>query len=188
MELDSGNIALIIAAIIVIALLAMLLYWLSTGRQKSAINSTNEQSIQPLIEQNVQHFTVEQKNNIPTEKPTALFTLYKFFKDTCVHCNNFKPVWDELAAKMVNNDIINIVEIDVTNPENEQLVFYYNVEGLPTVILVTPNSIVEYPGNRTLQDLENFIESNIQAFMNNSTSQTPNNQFVINDEYIPLGN
>lgn len=85
------------------------------------------------------------------------YTLYYFFNPSCGYCRQFDPVWRHLVNKYKNYQKLKFSAIDATKSENEHLAFYYNVNAYPTIILVTPDKNVEYEGNRTPEDLDNFI-------------------------------
>ena len=52
-------------------------------------------------------------------------------------------------------------EIDGSLNSNANLMFYYNVTKYPTVILVMPKRNVEYVGDRSGQNLYQFVERSI---------------------------
>ena len=49
--------------------------------------------------------------------------------------------------------------------KNENLAFYYNISAYPTIILVTPNRNIEYSGDRTVEDLQQFVIKHINENM-----------------------
>jgi thiol-disulfide isomerase/thioredoxin len=87
--------------------------------------------------------------------------LYYFYHPRCQHCVRFMPTWKELAEKLSNLHQLTTKMINVSDPVNENLVFYYNVTAYPTIILVTGNGNIEYNGDRTIIDLYRFVSSNI---------------------------
>jgi thiol-disulfide isomerase/thioredoxin len=101
----------------------------------------------------------------PTTQPESPFILYYFYSPTCDHCKQFSPVWNELVNALQNTKNITIRAVDATKPENENLAFYYNVTGYPTVVLVTPDKkSIEYTGDRSYNDLYQFVESNLSKY------------------------
>lgn len=113
------------------------------------------------------------------------FTLYYFYSPHCVHCQKFEPAWRQVAENIKQLKSLAVKKIDVTSSENENLAFYYNITGYPTVILVTPNRNIEYTGNRSPQDLMQFIASNINEYApDNQYAQ--DNQYVHDNQYSPL--
>lgn len=97
-------------------------------------------------------------SSIPPKKPPHI--LYYFFHPTCGYCRSFAPEWANLKRALGNSNQISLVDIDGSLEQNENLAFYYNVTGYPTIILVGPNKNVEYKGNRTAADIRNFIMAN----------------------------
>lgn len=98
------------------------------------------------------------------------FILYYFYNPGCIHCKQFNPVWNAITSKL-NPNIITVRAIDGTKPENDDLTFYYNLTGYPTVVLVTPIDNIEYDGDRSSDDLYNFIVTKIGEY-------SPDNQFT----------
>ncbi|AQN68268.1 thioredoxin [Saudi moumouvirus] len=98
------------------------------------------------------------------------FVLYYFHSPTCGHCKNFNPAWELLRQKLSGSRGVSTRAIDTTNPENENLAFYYNVSAVPTIILITPDRNVEYSGNRNPDDLHNFVVAHINDHNNRNRS------------------
>lgn len=89
------------------------------------------------------------------------YKLYYFYSPHCMHCRNFDPVWDSLQNELRKFNNLSVYKIDGTNPNNTNLVFYYGISGFPTIILEGPNKNIEYTGDRSLDDLYNFVTRNI---------------------------
>ena len=104
-------------------------------------------------------------DNFPNylDKQDLPFILYYFYNPNCPHCKRFTPAWNELSDGLQGNDKVAPRAVDSTNPENENLVFYYNITRFPTIILITPNKNIEYVGNRSVDDLQKFLSENTQA-------------------------
>lgn len=98
------------------------------------------------------------------------FTLYYFYSPICGHCKQFYPVWNEVFNKLKHISSLSIHAINGTKPENENLAFYYNIVGFPTVILVTPNKYIVYEGPRNVEDLYKFIILNMNEHQSKSMS------------------
>lgn len=99
------------------------------------------------------------------------FTLYNFYSPKCPACRNFANNWDRSVDGLKKLGGLSIHAKDVTKPENENLAFYYNVTRLPTVILVTPDKNIEYNGDRSVEDLQNFVVSNMIGDMEQQLGQ-----------------
>ena len=100
----------------------------------------------------------------PNDQPKSSFVLYYFFNPNCYHCKRFSGAWDEISNRLNGLNNLSTQAIDVTNPEMERLVFYYNVNSTPTLILNTPDKDIEYSGDRSPDDLHRFVISNINEY------------------------
>jgi thiol-disulfide isomerase/thioredoxin len=97
--------------------------------------------------------TVKNKRN------RSPYALYYFYHPQCGWCKKFTPTWKQLT-KMLDGKDIEVIDVDVSNEKNDDLAFYYNVNAYPTLIYVTPNKNYEYNGDRTVNDILGFIQSN----------------------------
>ncbi|AEX61580.1 thioredoxin domain-containing protein [Megavirus courdo7] len=132
--------------------------------------------ITPNLGQNMTGNQLPRNNVVPTINPVNTesqpsntqdpFMLYYFHAPSCVHCRNFNPAWEMLRERLAGSRGISTAKVDATKPENENLVFYYNVSAFPTIILITPDQNVEYNGNRTPDDLHNFVVAHINEHNN----------------------
>ena len=156
-----------------IIILLWLIKWLMSRGKKSA----NIQSLMDGQVQNQNQF--ENQNQITTSPQSASdplgtiqgqsnqdspFILYYFYNPNCGACKKFSPTWNEVANKLKNAPGISVRAIDNTKPENERLSFYYNITRTPTIIFVTPNKNIEYSGERTADDIYNFIITNLNEY------------------------
>ncbi len=175
------QILLIILAILI--LLWLINWYVTCQRNKNSVGSdlaNNNNSNNPF-NSNTNLNTKEQfANNGLQGSPSVEygqqktpFMLYYFYHPACVHCKHFEPVWNTTISKL-NPNIITARAIDGTKPENDDLTFYYNLTGYPTVILVTPANDIEYSGERNPTDLYNFIISKISQYSSDNQSMTSN--------------
>lgn len=89
----------------------------------------------------------------------------------CGHCKRLAPIWEELATKLAANDNIVIAKMDGT--ENDIPVgTNIDIQGFPTLKLIKAetNEIIDYQGDRSLEDLYSFIEKN-SKFINVETRE-----------------
>lgn len=153
MSLSTMHIVLIVIGIIL--LIWLVSYWFSK-------NNTNKQSdTVPLSGNNIlsSHGLSETMSNVEASEESP-YTLYYFYDPNCPHCQQFESTWENVAGH-VRNTSTSTKALNVTDPKNENIVFYYNITHLPTIILVTPDKSIEYKGNRTFEDLLNFARQNI---------------------------
>lgn len=74
----------------------------------------------------------------------------------CGHCQAFKPIWEQFKAKY--SFIIDIREIN--SDEQPKLVKTLEVEGFPTILLLSQKHRYEFQGPRTVAGLEAFLKKN----------------------------
>ena len=82
-------------------------------------------------------------------------TLLLYHMPWCGYCKDFIPVWNMLKPyKQYYN-----VDMQSINCERyPEICKRDNITSYPTIRLVSGNKIIEYDGNRTLEDLLQFIK------------------------------
>ncbi|XP_043246793.1 thioredoxin domain-containing protein 5 homolog [Amphibalanus amphitrite] len=91
------------------------------------------------------------------------YTFIKFYAPWCGHCKRLAPTWDQLAVKMVSNPSIKVAKVDCTENDNRPLCSKEGVSGFPTIFLYHDgDKVTEYEGNRSLDDMANFLKSNMK--------------------------
>ena len=86
--------------------------------------------------------------------------LMKFHVNWCGHCRDFAPEWEKLK-KVMKDDNIEFVDIDGDDEKNKDLIKQYGIEGYPTIKLVVDDNMVDYHGERSVNELVNFIKFHI---------------------------
>jgi protein disulfide-isomerase A1 len=83
--------------------------------------------------------------------------LVEFYAPWCGHCKQLEPIYEKLGLKFTHAEDIVIAKMDATANELEEV----KVNSFPTIILYKKetNEAVEYSGERTLEGLIKFIES-----------------------------
>lgn len=145
----------IIAIILLIILVIWFIGWIF---KKKPVPANNQPTNQPINAPS--NNAVASPNNLSNTP----FVLYYFYSQSCPHCINFAPAWNEIVNRLKNIKGLSIRTVDTNKPENEKLAFYYNITGSPTVILVTPDNTLEYSGNRSASDVYNFVVTNLQPY------------------------
>ncbi|XP_034951846.1 protein disulfide-isomerase [Chelonus insularis] len=83
--------------------------------------------------------------------------LVEFYAPWCGHCKQLVPIYDQLGEKYKDNKEIVIAKMDATANELEEV----KINSFPTITLYKKetNEAVEYNGERTLEGLSKFIDS-----------------------------
>jgi thiol-disulfide isomerase/thioredoxin len=115
------------------------------------------------LNNNKEGFTSSELNNL-TEKPNpgpneVVFVF--FFVEWCPHCKSVKDEWKKLVK--LNNTEINgkKVKVEACNCEaseaEKEAAQDNNVEGYPTIKLISNSAKVDYNGARDADSMEKFI-------------------------------
>jgi thiol-disulfide isomerase/thioredoxin len=90
------------------------------------------------------------------EGTTKTHTLYLFYMETCPHCIDFQPIWNELLQDEGINSKACLSKI---SEENDAMLQKYQVESFPTLVLVnnTSKSSKVFEGKRTFDTIKNFV-------------------------------
>jgi len=102
-----------------------------------------------LNSQEIQNFN----NNNNTPK------IINFNTSWCYWSKKLQPVWDELTENMKNKNI-QCIDLKCDLDENKETCEKYNVQGFPTIKLIVDNKVIDYEGDRSLDNLSKFIEKN----------------------------
>lgn len=93
--------------------------------------------------------------NIPKSKP--VFILLQSLN--CYHCSLAKPAFQELCKK--NPDIIcATIQMDLIKTQSFANIIdkiYPNLIGYPSYVLLFNDNKMVYDGDRTVQDMDNFL-------------------------------
>lgn len=83
--------------------------------------------------------------------------LVEFYAPWCGHCKQLAPIYDELGEKYKDRADVVIAKMDATANELE----HTKIRGFPTIKLYKKdtNEVVDFNGERTLEDISRFIES-----------------------------
>ena len=88
-----------------------------------------------------------------------------FYADWCPHCKTAKPIWNDLKAEYENKTIngYKVVFTDVNCSEEtaevDKMMNQYNVEGYPTIKLLTDGQIIEYDAKPSKETLTQFLNT-----------------------------
>jgi len=84
----------------------------------------------------------------------------EYYAPWCGHCQKLEPIWEELATAYDSNDDIVIAKMESTSNEAESV----EIRGFPMLHFYPagPNKKkVAFEGNRELEDLKKFVDSQL---------------------------
>lgn len=101
-------------------------------------------------------------------------SLIKLYSPQCGHCQAMQPAWDELKT---NSSIhgMNVGVIEVRNDALDSIKHETtkNIMGFPTIRLIVNGKIKkEYEGDRSTNDMVNFIKENLEDKNKNKNKGT----------------
>ena len=110
--------------------------------------------------------SINNMNEKPNPKEDEVM-LVLFFVDWCPHCKSVKPEWEKLMK--LNNTKVNgkNIKIQAANAEGSQVekeaARDNNVEGYPTIKLISQSEVVDYNGPRNADDMGKFVKDYCQS-------------------------
>ena len=109
--------------------------------------------------------SINNMNEKPNPKEDEVM-LVLFFVDWCPHCKSVKPEWEKLMK--LNNTKVNgkNIKIQAANAEGSEVekeaARDNNVEGYPTIKLISQSEVVDYNGPRNADDMGKFVKDYCQ--------------------------
>ena len=105
-------------------------------------------------------------------------TVYAFVADWCPHCQNAKPVIDNVKNNAPKN--VDVEVVNEADSNSKDLMAKYSVRGFPTIILIKPDGeVVEFEQRVTEENLNEFLNANanvnVNVNANSSTNSVTNN-------------
>ena len=82
--------------------------------------------------------------------------LILFKAEWCGHCRNFKDSWNTLQK---NLNTIDFVTYDADS--DESVMEEYKVQGFPTLIFQKDDKLVEFNGDRNIDNIISFVKENL---------------------------
>lgn len=88
-----------------------------------------------------------------------------FYADWCPHCKTAKPEWNQVKekynGKTINGYTIIFTEYNCTeeNPQIEQKMTQYKIEGFPTIKMLKDGKVIEFDAKPNQQNLEKFLNT-----------------------------
>ena len=137
--------------VFVVALIVVAAYYIYRANKMSLLENFESNDLNNLVA----------KPN-PNNKEVVLVL---FYVDWCPHCVSTKPEWSNLVNNLNNKEVNGVnVKVNACNAEGsaaeKEFASENNVQGYPTIKLITNNEAVEYNGARTALEMENFVREN----------------------------
>lgn len=117
-----------------------------------------------LLNSNREGFEGGNINNL-TEKPNPKeneVMIVLFFVDWCPHCKTVKPEWEKLSKlnnTEVNGKTIKVLAANAEGSEAEkEAAKDNNVEGYPTIKLISQSQVLDYNGARNAVEMGRFVK------------------------------
>jgi protein disulfide-isomerase-like protein len=106
------------------------------------------------LKESFEGFDTDSKNLEDQVKSGTKLVL--FYADWCGHCKKIKPVWDE-TAKEVNEDEVKMIKVNCGegSKEDQEIMKKYSIDGYPTIIKFVNGKASLYQGDR---DADGFKE------------------------------
>ncbi|XP_047311066.1 protein disulfide-isomerase-like [Impatiens glandulifera] len=117
--------------------------------KSEAIPEVNDEPVKVVVANNLQELVLGSEKNV----------LLEFYAPWCGHCKQLAPILEEVAVSFEKDPNIVIAKLDAT--ANDYPTEIFEVQGYPTLYFRTSKgSLVSYDGNRTKEDIIDFIVKN----------------------------
>ncbi|KAK6150784.1 hypothetical protein DH2020_015716 [Rehmannia glutinosa] len=113
------------------------------------IPEVNDEPVKVVVRDSLQDVVFKSGKNV----------LLEFYAPWCGHCKQLAPILDEVAISFKNDPDVIIAKFDAT--ANDVPSDTFEVQGFPTVYFKSASgNLSQYDGERTKEDIINFIEEN----------------------------
>ncbi|XP_068648249.1 protein disulfide-isomerase-like [Aristolochia californica] len=118
-------------------------------RKSEPIPEFNSEPVKVVVADSLQEMVLNSGKNV----------LLEFYAPWCGHCKKLVPILDEVAVSFQNDKDVVIAKIDAT--ANDIPTGTFDVKGYPTLyFLSSSGKISQYDGNRSAEDIIDFIHKN----------------------------
>ena len=108
---------------------------------------------------NAQRSYIE-NNEFKNKKSTGKGNLLFFYADWCDHCQNSRPIWENIKKDNDFNEFnLNFIDVDGEDKKNKELLKQYKIQEYPTIILDENNKKFIFDANLTTETLKKFLSS-----------------------------
>uniref|UniRef100_A0A646QIL9 Protein disulfide-isomerase n=1 Tax=Hemiscolopendra marginata TaxID=943146 RepID=A0A646QIL9_9MYRI len=110
----------------------------------------NKHAVKTLVSSNFDEIAFDKSKDV----------LVEFYAPWCGHCKQLAPIYEKLGETFQKNPSVVVAKIDATSNELE----HTKIQSFPTIKLFKreTNEVIEYNGERTLEGLTKFLESDGQ--------------------------
>jgi protein disulfide-isomerase A1 len=127
----------------------------ATGKIKPPIRSEEipekqEKAVYKLVNKSFKKEVLDSNINV----------FVKFYSPNCPHCVRLEPAFNELAEKLKYNKNLIVAEYNLIANDFD----WFQIRGYPTLIMFKAGDKehhITYEGNRTVEDMMNFVISNL---------------------------
>ncbi|KDP32815.1 hypothetical protein JCGZ_12107 [Jatropha curcas] len=118
-------------------------------KKSEPIPEVNNEPVKVVVADSLQDIVFNSGKNV----------LLEFYAPWCGHCKKLAPILDEVAVSYQNDPDVVIAKLDAT--ANDIPSDTFDVKGYPTVYFRSSSgNLVQYDGDRTKEDIIDFIEKN----------------------------
>ncbi|CAN0892353.1 Protein disulfide-isomerase, partial [Linum grandiflorum] len=118
-------------------------------KKSEPIPETNNEPVKVVVADTLQDLFFNSGKNV----------LLEFYAPWCGHCKKLAPILDEVAVSFEKDSSVLIGKLDAT--ANDVPSDTFDVQGYPTLFFRSSNgNLVQYDGDRTKEDIIEFIEKN----------------------------
>uniref|UniRef100_A0A6C0L054 Thioredoxin domain-containing protein n=1 Tax=viral metagenome TaxID=1070528 RepID=A0A6C0L054_9ZZZZ len=108
---------------------------------------------------NTQRSYIE-NNEFKSKQSTTKGNLFFFYADWCNHCENSRPIWENIKKDNDFHDFnLNFIDVDGDDKKNKELLKHYKIQEYPTIILDQNNKKFIFDANLTTETLKKFLSS-----------------------------
>ncbi|KAL6542455.1 Thioredoxin-like domain [Orobanche minor] len=123
------------------------------------IPEVNDEPVKVVVRDSIQDVVFNSGKNV----------LLEFYAPWCGHCKQLAPILEEVAISFENDPDVVIAKFDAT--ANDVPGDTFVVQGFPTLYFrSTSGNLTQYDGDRTKEDIINFIQENRYKAFPQSTS------------------
>ena len=117
-----------------------------------------------MMNKKKEKFTDTSESLNTCEKTKAGFTIMFFSMETCPHCKDFEPTWEQFEAYAQSNDMLShSLCVTRVSAEDRSTCKEYKIQGFPTIFIVNnkTKAKTEFKASRTLDSLKKFVLENV---------------------------